>query len=450
MRPAPPNQEQAKLRAIFDQCDTNGDGTLNKRELIKMCRLSVDTATFFGLPANIRQEDGTRDLLEAKFQKMDQNSDREVNWEEFCEWYECEVLLEQERASQLGNAEAEAKMTSEDMRVNVKRTLFGEDDDTDSQSEDELPPPPAHTGFASIQALTSMGSDGRPLVEDVEEFDEEVQPPVQPPVQPSTAMESQGSQGSQGSQEVEKFLEFIFDQVQSQGDDQGITRRDLEEALRASIYGSCFEQFDDVSEDLALQPLGPLEFLDHFLMLDPAEPLHGFRLCQPIPNEPWPEIHIPKQVQHPAEIVEETPTEPMLEETAEAIAAPASTKPVAMTEDTAEALEHVVATPIEVSMPAATATDAMSESLAREPVEPVEPVTMMSLPPVPTMPMMPTDTDRSEAQERSESHTTRNTAPIAPVPMVALVTETKDAEAEGGARKALGDVPQRMLQEEPG
>eukprot|EP00913_Durusdinium_trenchii_P019098 g17948.t1 len=49
-------EEEARLREIFDKCDTNGDGTLNKRELIKMCRASVDTATFFGLPANIRQD----------------------------------------------------------------------------------------------------------------------------------------------------------------------------------------------------------------------------------------------------------------------------------------------------------------------------------------------------------------------------------------------------------
>ena len=70
-------------------------------------------------------------------------------------------------------------------QIEVKKSLVGEDD---TDSEDELPPPPAHTGrcwwtrseqcdgwtlavagFASIHALTSMTSDGRPVVEDVED-----------------------------------------------------------------------------------------------------------------------------------------------------------------------------------------------------------------------------------------------------------------------------------------
>lgn len=367
-------EEEARLRAIFDQCDTNGDGTLNKRELIKMCRASADTAEFFGLPANIRQEDGTRDLLEAKFQKMDQNSDREVNWEEFCEWYECEVLLEQERASQVGEAEASPKMNS-DVPVNVKKSLVGEDD---TDSEDELPPPPAHTGFASIQALTSMTSDGRLLVEDVEDFEE---------VQPFKIQEDDRMQ-------AEKFLEFIFDQVQSQREDeQGITRKDFEAALAASwaTYGDCFEQSDDVSEDLAEQPVGPLEFVDHFLSLDPAEALHGLRLLQP-PPEPWPDICLPK-VQHSRrdglEMVKEDTAVAALVET---MAAPAI-------EDTVESMTEEMLpeddlpldsvdpmAPIDPKAPTETSAFAMAESLppavtpqrvieVADPIEPTVPVT---------------------------------------------------------------------------
>ena len=303
--------EEAKLRAIFDQCDTNGDGTLNKRELILMCRSSPETAMFFGLPAVIRQEDGSRDLLEAKFQMMDQNDDREVNYDEFREWYESEILLEQERKLKAGDVEAEPKMTSEEVRVNVKKSIFGEDD-TDSE-EDERPPAPVHTGVPSIQhVLTNVTSDGRPLME--EDSEEEVQP---------LNLHDERLQ-------AEKFLEFIFDQVKSQREDeQGITRRDLEAALAASwdTYGRCFEHSDDdVSEDLALQPLGPLEFLDHFLSLDPAEPLHGMVFCQP-PPEPWPEIRPPKKKATdigPPQLVEEgsTPVETMVVE--EVIAMPAA------------------------------------------------------------------------------------------------------------------------------
>eukprot|EP00434_Breviolum_minutum_P028990 symbB.v1.2.025647.t1/scaffold2504.1/size77551/4 len=300
--------EEAKLRAIFDQCDTNGDGTLNKRELILMCRSSPETAMFFGLPAVIRQEDGSRDLLEAKFQMMDQNDDREVNYDEFREWYESEILLEQERKLKAGDVEAEPKMTSEEVRVNVKKSIFGEDD-TDSE-EDERPPAPVHTGVPSIQhVLTNVTSDGRPLME--EDSEEEVQP---------LNLHDERLQ-------AEKFLEFIFDQVKSQREDeQGITRRDLEAALAASwdTYGRCFEHSDD--DDLALQPLGPLEFLDHFLSLDPAEPLHGMVFCQP-PPEPWPEIRPPKKKATdigPPQLVEEgsTPVETMVVE--EVIAMPAA------------------------------------------------------------------------------------------------------------------------------
>lgn len=273
-------EEEARLREIFDKCDTNGDGTLNKRELIKMCRASVDTATFFGLPANIRQEDGTRDLLEAKFQRMDQNDDREVNWAEFVDWYESEVLLEQERASASDAAEGKASSTDADPRMNAKKSLVGED--SDSEDEEFREAGPSYTGgfgvqSQSIHALTSMSSDGRPLVEDIEEVDT-----------------VDGDHGDQGDdrQLAERFLEFIFDEVSGEKEDsQGITRRELVEALAASWehYGDSFEQFDDVSEELAMLHLGRLEFVDHFLSEDMAEPLHGLRLLQP-PQEPWPAI----------------------------------------------------------------------------------------------------------------------------------------------------------------
>merc|ERR1712151_1000528 len=53
----------------------------------KICRANADVAKFFGLPDHIRQEDSSRGLLEAWFQQVDANDDREISWEEFCNFY---------------------------------------------------------------------------------------------------------------------------------------------------------------------------------------------------------------------------------------------------------------------------------------------------------------------------------------------------------------------------
>jgi len=81
----------AKLMDIFDQCDRSGDGTINKRELIKCCRKNEDVAKFFGLPKKIRQEDGSRDRMEALFQQIDHNADREINMDEFVNFFKYTV-----------------------------------------------------------------------------------------------------------------------------------------------------------------------------------------------------------------------------------------------------------------------------------------------------------------------------------------------------------------------
>lgn len=75
--------EEQRLREIFERCDANKDGSLNKRELIKILRVDQEVAEFFELPQQIKQEDGSRDMMERIFQEMDSNSDREVSWDEF-------------------------------------------------------------------------------------------------------------------------------------------------------------------------------------------------------------------------------------------------------------------------------------------------------------------------------------------------------------------------------
>jgi len=75
--------QEVGLREVFDRCDQNKDGSINKRELIKILRVDQEVADFFQLPRNIRQEDGSRDSMEKLFQEMDKSGSREVTWEEF-------------------------------------------------------------------------------------------------------------------------------------------------------------------------------------------------------------------------------------------------------------------------------------------------------------------------------------------------------------------------------
>jgi len=83
--------EEKMLRHIFDTVDVNGDGSINKRELIKAVRKDQIVARFFGLPAEIQQEDGSRERLEEVFQGLDRNEDREITWEEFFDFYSREI-----------------------------------------------------------------------------------------------------------------------------------------------------------------------------------------------------------------------------------------------------------------------------------------------------------------------------------------------------------------------
>lgn len=80
---APSAESLARLKEIFERCDSSKDGLISKRELIKICRNDKNIAEFFGLSTQIRQEDGTRDEMERKFQAIDSDSDRSLSWREF-------------------------------------------------------------------------------------------------------------------------------------------------------------------------------------------------------------------------------------------------------------------------------------------------------------------------------------------------------------------------------
>mmetsp|Transcript_41165 Transcript_41165/g.89906 ORF Transcript_41165/g.89906 Transcript_41165/m.89906 type:complete len:422 (+) Transcript_41165:61-1326(+) len=75
--------DTTQLRDVFNLCDAQLTGRITKRDLIKAIRTYPEVAAFFGLPQQVRQEDGTRGAFEVVFQAMDANGNREITWSEF-------------------------------------------------------------------------------------------------------------------------------------------------------------------------------------------------------------------------------------------------------------------------------------------------------------------------------------------------------------------------------
>jgi hypothetical protein len=71
---------------MFDRADRDGDGAVNKRELILALRREPELCEMLGLPAHIRQaEDGSRDKFQRLFDSADHEDDRLLSVEEFQE-----------------------------------------------------------------------------------------------------------------------------------------------------------------------------------------------------------------------------------------------------------------------------------------------------------------------------------------------------------------------------
>jgi Ca2+-binding EF-hand superfamily protein len=75
--------DKSEIEAVFRLIDKNGDGALSRAEVIKACRANEKVHTLLGLPKNIRQEDGTRDLFEVVFQKLDADDSKSITLDEF-------------------------------------------------------------------------------------------------------------------------------------------------------------------------------------------------------------------------------------------------------------------------------------------------------------------------------------------------------------------------------
>lgn len=80
-KPEVARDEDMQLREVFNLMDRGGEGAVIKRDFIKSL-MHEKVATFLQLPGKIRQEDGTRDLMEAKCQKIAKGAD-EIGLEDF-------------------------------------------------------------------------------------------------------------------------------------------------------------------------------------------------------------------------------------------------------------------------------------------------------------------------------------------------------------------------------
>lgn len=134
MDPVQQVNAEAELRRIFEMCDVNNTGSIDKRELIKACRKHEEVAKFFGLSTIIRQEDGTRDAMEAFFQSADTNDDREMSWDELKTFY-----LKQFSTAPAVDMREESTMAIED------QPLFAEDELIDEFREMPVSPRPTRT-----------------------------------------------------------------------------------------------------------------------------------------------------------------------------------------------------------------------------------------------------------------------------------------------------------------
>ena len=77
--PAPaPSVPTVERREAFRLIDKNGNGRLSRAEVIQAVRRDAAVRSLLGLPATIRQEDGTRDVFEKVFQAMDSDDSKEV------------------------------------------------------------------------------------------------------------------------------------------------------------------------------------------------------------------------------------------------------------------------------------------------------------------------------------------------------------------------------------
>eukprot|EP00936_MAST-01D_sp_MAST-1D-sp1_P002481 g2481.t1 len=89
-----------KLRKIFAAVDKNGDGVINKRELLLALRLeSLELHSMLQLPSHVRQEGESRAQFEAVFSAIDADNNDCVSWDEFAAYFVAEGVVLPENAN---------------------------------------------------------------------------------------------------------------------------------------------------------------------------------------------------------------------------------------------------------------------------------------------------------------------------------------------------------------
>ena len=78
-----PGADDESCREAFGLIGRNRDGILTRIEVIQACREDERVRILLGLPQYIRQEDGTRDCLEAVFQRLDADDSKSIDFDEF-------------------------------------------------------------------------------------------------------------------------------------------------------------------------------------------------------------------------------------------------------------------------------------------------------------------------------------------------------------------------------
>lgn len=79
------DQQGESLRSLFESWDKNGDGTVNRREVISALRKDPAARELLGLPAKFAQNSTEHQAFEMVFQRLDADDSREITWTEFIE-----------------------------------------------------------------------------------------------------------------------------------------------------------------------------------------------------------------------------------------------------------------------------------------------------------------------------------------------------------------------------
>jgi len=98
-KPASQPSDEERLREMFDFCDVDGAGTVDRLKLVRACRDNRGIADALGLPQHIRQEDRSLDLLERIFQELDPYDNRTASWEDFRAFFQKQSAAASARAA---------------------------------------------------------------------------------------------------------------------------------------------------------------------------------------------------------------------------------------------------------------------------------------------------------------------------------------------------------------